>query len=75
MKTAFVSEFTLILFNSDYKTILEADLSEYTTEGVLFQFNDKGVLRLCMYFLKKNSSAECNYKIHNKKLLMVICCL
>ena len=28
-----------------------------------------------MYFSKKNSSAECNYKIHNKKLLAVIHCL
>ena len=75
LKTAFVSEFTLASFDSDYKTILKADLSKYITEGVLSQFDNKGVLKSCAYFLKKNSSAECNYKIHDKELLTVICCL
>ena len=75
LKTAFISESILTLFDSDHKTILEADSSEYTTEGVLFQFDNKGVLRPCMYFLKKNSPVECNYKIHDKKLLAVIHCL
>ena len=72
MKTAFVFKSTLTLFNSDCKTILKTDSSEYITKNVLFQFNNKSVLKLCMYFLKKNSSMKYNYKIHNKKLLIVI---
>ena len=72
MKTVFVSEFILILFNSDYETILETDLSGYTTESVLSQFNNKSVLKSCMYFLKKNSSVKCNYKIYDKELLIII---
>ena len=72
LKTAFISEFILISFDFDCETILEADLSEYITEGVLFQFNNKGVLRLYVYFLKKNSLVECNYEIHDKELLIVI---
>ena len=72
MKTAFISESTLTSFDPDCKTILEADSSEYITESIFFQFNNKGVLRPCIYFLKKNSSAECNYKIYDKKLLAVI---
>ena len=40
--------------------------------GVLLQYNNKGFLRLCIYFLKKNSPAEYNYEIYNKKLLTVI---
>ena len=75
LKTAFVSESILVLFNLDHKTILKADLSEYTTEGIFFQFDNKGILRSYIYFSKKNSSAECNYKIHDKKLLIVIHCL
>ena len=75
LKTAFISESTLTLFDPDYKTILEANSSEYTTEDILSQFDNKGVLRLYTYFLKKNSSVKCNYKIHNKKLLAVIHCL
>ena len=72
MKTAFVSEFILALFNSDCETILKADLSEYITKSVLSQFDNKNVLKSYMYFLKKNSSVECNYEIHDKKLLTVI---
>ena len=72
MKTAFISELTLISFNSDCETILEADLSGYTTESVLFQSDNKSILKPYTYFSKKNSSAECNYKIYDKKLLAVI---
>ena len=72
MKTVFISESILTSFDFDYKTILKVDLSEYITENIFFQFDNKDVLRLCIYFLKKNSSAECNYEIYNKKLLIVI---
>ena len=75
MKTAFISESILTSFNPDCKTILKADLSGYTTGNVLFQFNNKSVLKPYIYFSKKNSSAECNYEIYNKKLLVVIHCL
>ena len=75
MKTAFVSKSTLISFNPDCETILEANSSEYITGDVLFQFDNKSVLKPCVYFLKKNSSVKCNYKIYNKKLLTIIYCL
>ena len=72
LKTVFVSESILTLFNFNHETILKADLSEYITENIFFQFNNKNVLKLYIYFLKKNSLAECNYKIYNKELLIVI---
>ena len=72
LKTAFISESTLTLFNSDCETILKTNLSGYTTGNVLSQFDNKSVLKSCMYFLKKNSSVKCNYKIHDKKLLIII---
>ena len=75
MKTAFISESILTSFDPDCETILEANLSEYIAEGILFQFDNKGVLRLCTYFSKKNNLAECNYEIYDKKLLTVIYCL
>ena len=52
--------------------MIECDLLEYITGGVLSQYNNKGFLRLYIYFLKKNSPIECNYEIYNKKLLAVI---
>jgi hypothetical protein len=42
---------------------------------VLSQYDDEGILRPCAYFLKKNNAYECNYKIYNKELLVIICCL
>ena len=75
LKTAFISEFILTSFDLDCEIVLEADLSGYITEGILSQFNNKDVLKLCMYFSKKNSSTECNYEIHDKELLVVIHCL
>jgi hypothetical protein len=36
------------------------------------QYNDDGVLRPVIYISKKNTPAECNYEIYDKKLLAII---
>ena len=54
--------------------MLKYDLLRYITKEIFSQYNNKGFLRLYIYFLKKNSPAEYNYKIYNKKLLAVIQC-
>ncbi len=33
------------------------------------------VWRLCAYYSKKNASAECNYEIYDKEMLIIIQCL
>jgi hypothetical protein len=63
---------TLIFFNYNRKTILETDVSDWASGGVLLQINNKEVLYLVAYFLLKYSAAECNYKIYNKELLAII---
>lgn len=55
--------------------MVESDSSGYTVGGVLSQYDDKGVLRPCAYFSKKNAPAECNYEIYDKELLAVVRCL
>jgi hypothetical protein len=55
--------------------VLECDSLGYAVGGVLSQYDDKGILRLCAYFLRKNNAYECNYEIHDKELLAVIRCL
>ena len=52
--------------------MVECDSSGYIIESVLLQYDEQGFLKLYIYFLKKNSSVKCNYKIYNKKLLVVI---
>ena len=49
-------------------------MSDYVVARVLSQKDNKGVLHLVAYFLKKMSPAECNYKIYNKELLAIIWC-
>ena len=53
-------------------SIIKANLSNYITKGILFQYNKDKVLHPIVYFLKQLSLAKYNYKIYNKKLLAII---
>ena len=53
-------------------SIVEADLSNYVTRGILSQYNKDGVLYPIIYFLKRLSPAKYNYEIYNKELLAII---
>jgi RNase H-like domain found in reverse transcriptase len=55
-------------------SIIEANLSNYTTKGILSQYNKNGVLYPIVYFLKQLNLAKYNYKIYNKELLAIIRC-
>jgi hypothetical protein len=75
LKAVFVSESVLAHFHPDRYTLVETDFSGYAVEGVLSQYDDKSILRPCAYFSRKNNSHECNYKIHDKEMLAIICSL
>ena len=75
LKTMFTTAPVLANFDPDRETVVEADSSGWATGGVLSQYDNEGLLRPCAYFSKKNSPAECNYDIHDKELLAIICCL
>ena len=53
-------------------SIIEADLSNYITRGILSQYNKDGVLHPIIYFSKRLNPAKYNYKIYNKELLAII---
>ena len=53
-------------------SVIEADLSDYITGGILSQYNKDGVLYPIVYFLKRLSLAEYNYEIYDKELLAII---
>ena len=61
-------------FNSDLECILKADLSDHAQKNVLSQYDKNNILCLIVFFLQKLNAAELNYKIYNKKLLIIIQC-
>ena len=53
-------------------SVVKVNSSNYITKGILSQYNKEGVLYPIVYFLKRLSPAEYNYKIYNKELLAII---
>ena len=73
LKKTFISDVILYHYNSDHKIVVKTDVLNYMFKGILFQYNENEVLYSVIYFLKKYNSAECNYKIYNKKLIIIVC--
>jgi len=53
-------------------SVIETNLSDYVTKGILFQYNKEGILYSVAYFLKWLNLAKYNYEIYNKELLAII---
>ena len=60
------------MFNLNKLSTVESDSSDCITEEMLSQLNSQRVLHSVIYFSTCMSSAECNYDIYNKKLLIII---
>jgi len=64
--------FILRHFDQTCNFILEIDSFDYVNDEVLFQYDDEDVLHSIFFYNKNMSSAECNYEIYDKKLLIII---
>jgi len=65
----------LAILNLDKEMKVEADILDYTTgEVLLVKYGDKK-WRPVTFISKSLNITECNYKIHDKEMLMVIQCL
>ncbi len=62
-------------FNSIREAILKTDFLNYVNDEVLSQYNDEDILHSVIFYSKNMIFAECNYKIYDKKLLIIICFL
>jgi len=62
-------------FDSIREAILKTDFLNYVNDKVLSQYNDEDILHSMIFYSKNMIFAECNYKIYDKKLLIIICCL
>lgn len=65
-----------VLRHFDFKrqAILEIDVFDYITKGILSQYDEEGVLHLVAFYSKSMIPAKCNYHIYDKKLLIIIRC-
>ncbi len=74
LKVMFISVSILISFNHTCMIMMKTDFSDWCIDKTLLQLmND--VWRLYAYYSKKNASAECNYEIYDKEMLIIIQCL
>jgi hypothetical protein len=62
-------------FNLIKEVILKTDFLNYVNNKVLSQYDDEEILHSVIFYNKNMISAECNYEIYDKKLLIIICCL
>ncbi len=72
MKRRMIEIFILRHFDQTREAILEIDSFNYVNDEVLSQYDDKDVLHSIVFYSKNMSSAECNYEIYDKKLLIII---
>ena len=61
-------------FNLSCQVILETDASDLVTGKILSQYDNEGVLHPVTFYNKSIISAECNYYIYDKELLIIIHC-
>ncbi len=72
IKRRMTETFILRHFDQTHETILKTDSFNYVNDKVLSQYDDEEVLHSIAFYSKNMSSAECNYKIYDKKLLIII---
>ena len=72
MKRCMIETSILRYFDQTRKTILEINSFNYVNDEILFQYDDKEVLHLIVFYSKNKFFAECNYKIYDKEFLIII---
>jgi len=73
LKKVFTFKIILCHYNSDHKIVIEINPLNYVFKDILFQYDENEILHSVAYFSKKHNSVECNYKIYDKKLMIIVC--
>ncbi len=73
LKKVFTFKIILCHYNSDHKIVIEINASNYVFKDILSQYDENEILHSVAYFSKKHNSVECNYKIYNKELMILVC--
>ncbi len=72
MKRRMIETSILRHFDQTRETILEINSFNYVNDEVLSQYNDEEILHSIAFYSKNMFSAECNYEIYDKELLIII---
>jgi hypothetical protein len=72
MVTAFTTAPALRHSDHEWEVIIETDVSDYVSAGVLSQWDNEGVLHPVAYYSKKHLPAEWKYDIYDKELMAII---
>ena len=75
LKVVFTTEPILAIPDIDREMRVEADVSDYATEGVLLTKCEDRKWRPVAFISKSLNAMEQNYETHDKKMLVVIRCL
>ena len=75
LKRVFTTKPVLAVLDLDKEFRVEADVSNYATEGVLSIKCSDEMWRPVTFISKSLSDTERNYKIHDKEILAVVRCL
>jgi len=75
LKIVFTTEPILVILDINREIRVEADASDYTTGGVLLTKCEDRKWRPVAFISKSLNTIEQNYKIYDKKMLVVIRCL
>ncbi len=73
LKKVFTFKIILHYYNSDHKIVIEINALNYVFKDILFQYDENEIFHSITYFSKKHNSIECNYKIYNKRLMIIVC--
>ncbi len=72
LKQTFITVSILMHYNLNLLVTVKIDIFDYVVIEVMSQQDDNEQLRSMIYFSFKMLFAECNYKIYDKKLLVII---
>ena len=75
LKKYVIETFILRHYNRKKKIDLKIDFSNWYFEKIFFQYDNDKKLHLIVFYNKKMIFAKCNYKIYDKKFLIIIRCL
>ncbi len=72
MKRRMIKTLILRHFDQTCETILEINSFNYVNDEVLSQYDNEEILHSIAFYSKNMFSAECNYEIYDKELLIII---